>query len=108
MRPIVPAGRVVGLDVARCLALIGMIATHALVAVDEDGVTFVQQLAGGRASALFAVLAGVSLALMTGGSSPVRGREREAAAGGLVVRALIVAGIGMALGGLGSGIAIIL
>ena len=108
MRPIVPVGRVVGLDVARCLALIGMIATHALVAVDEDGVTFVQQLAGGRASALFAVLAGVSLALMTGGSSPVRGREREAAAGGLVVRALIVAGIGMALGGLGSGIAIIL
>lgn len=108
MRPIVPAGRVVGLDMARCLALIGMIATHALVAVDEDGVTFVQQLAGGRASALFAVLAGVSLALMTGGSTPLRGREREAAAGGLVVRALIVAGIGMALGGLGSGIAIIL
>jgi uncharacterized membrane protein len=108
MRAIVPPGRVVGLDVARCLALVGMIATHALVAVDEDGVTFVQQLAGGRASALFAVLAGVSLALMTGGSSPVKGREREAAAGGMVVRALIVAGIGMALGGLGSGIAIIL
>lgn len=108
MNPIIAPGRIVGLDVARCVALVGMIATHVLVAVDEDGVTFVQQLAGGRASALFALLAGVSLALMTGGASPVRGREREAVVGGLIVRALVVAAIGMALGDLGSGIAVIL
>ncbi len=103
-----PATRIVGLDIARCLALVGMFATHALVAVDEDGVTFVQQLAGGRASALFAVLAGVSLALMTGGAKPLRGREREAVSAGLVVRAIIVAVIGMLLGDLDSGIAVIL
>ena len=108
MKPIIPPGRIVGLDVARCLALVGMIATHALVPVGEDGVTLVQQLAGGRSSALFALLAGVSLALMTGRTSPVAGREREAVSGGLIVRALIVAAIGMALGDLGSGIAVIL
>lgn len=100
--------RIVGLDVARCVALLGMIATHTLVAVDEDGVTFVQQLAGGRSSALFALLAGVSISLMTGRSSPVAGRERRAAAGGLMVRALVVAAIGLVLGSLGSGIAVIL
>jgi uncharacterized membrane protein len=100
--------RVVGLDVARCLALVGMIATHTLVAVDLDGVRLPQQLAGGRASALFAVLAGVSLALMTGGPRPVRGREREARSAGLLVRALIIGAVGLALGELDSGIAVIL
>ena len=52
---------------ARCLALLGMMATHVLRETDPDGtISFSQALAGGRASALFAVLAGVSLALMTG------------------------------------------
>jgi hypothetical protein len=51
MTQIVPAGRVVGLDVARCVALVGMIATHVLDRTGDDGtITFVQQLAGGRAS----------------------------------------------------------
>ena len=100
--------RIIGLDVVRCLALVGMIATHTLVAVDLDGVRLPQQIAGGRASALFAVLAGVSLALMTGGTKPVTGPEREARTGGLIVRALIIATIGLLLGDLGSGIAVIL
>ena len=66
-------GRLVGLDVARCLALLGMVATHVLDARTPAGdLTTAQWLAGGRASALFAVLAGVSLALMT--SAPLRGR----------------------------------
>ena len=108
MRPIVAPGRVVGLDMARCLALIGMMATHVLAGNDENGVTFVQQLAGGRASALFAVLAGVSLALMSGRSTPLRGRELAAASAGLAVRAVLIATIGFALGDLQTGIAIIL
>ena len=74
--------RLVGVDVARCLALLGMVATHVLAERDPDGsLTTAQWLAGGRASALFAVLAGVSLALMTGRSTPVRGPERVAAPG---------------------------
>ena len=109
MLPSSPARRVVGLDVARCLALLGMIATHTLVSRDAEGdVTWVQQLAGGRSSALFAVLAGVSIALMTGRTAPVRGRDRRSAAAGLTVRALIIAAIGLVLELLGSGIAVIL
>lgn len=101
--------RIVGLDVARCLALLGMVATHLVDTRGPGGeLTFAHALAGGRASALFAVLAGVSLALMTGGREPVVGRERWAVSGGLLVRALLIALLGLALGGLGSGIAVIL
>jgi uncharacterized membrane protein len=107
--PIVSPGRVVGVDVARYFALVGMIATHALVASTPDGgATTVQQIAGGRASALFAVLAGVSMALMSGGRTPVTGRARSGVAAGLAVRALIVFGIGLFLGSLETTIAIIL
>ncbi len=107
--PLVPPGRVVGLDVARCLALVGMIATHVLATVGEDGgVTWPHQVAGGRASALFAVLAGVSLALMSGRQVPVRGRARVAVSAGLATRALLIALVGLALGGLETNIAVIL
>jgi uncharacterized membrane protein len=108
VRPIVSAGRVVGLDVARALALIGMMATHILPDFDEDGVTFSQQLAGGRASALFAVLAGTSIALMSGRRTPQHGRQRAATSAGLATRALLIAAIGLLLGELDSGIAVIL
>jgi uncharacterized membrane protein len=105
----VPDGRIIGLDVARCVALVGMIATHSLSSTDQDGgVTVVQQVAGGRASALFAVLAGVSLALMSGRDTPVRGREARAVSAGLAVRALLVAALGLVLGSLESGVLVIL
>jgi len=87
-----------------------MMATHILPTF-EDGtteLTFAQSVAGGRASALFAVLAGVSLALTTGRTIPVRGREFVAAAAGVAVRAILIAGIGLAIGKPDSGIAVIL
>jgi len=103
------ADRLVGLDVARCLALLGMVATHVLDPRSPDGtVAPLQWLAGGRASALFAVLAGVSLALMTGRRVPVRGSERALRSAGLALRALLVAAVGLALGELETGIAVIL
>ena len=44
-------GRLVGLDVARCLALLGMVATHVLDERTPGGdLTTAQWLAGGRAS----------------------------------------------------------
>lgn len=102
-------GRLVGLDVARCLALLGMVATHVLPGTDPDGaLTTTQWLAGGRASALFAVLLGVSLALVSGGSRPHRGRLLARDAAGLVVRAVLVAGLGLLLGMLETGVAVIL
>lgn len=86
-----------------------MIATHTL---DHPGVGEDRPLwhwaTSGRSSALFAVLAGVSLALMTGGPDPVRGPERAQGAVRLVVRALLIAGVGLWLGGLDSGLAVIL
>jgi hypothetical protein len=95
--------------VARCLALLGMVATHVLVARDPDGtLSLGQALAGGRASALFAVLAGVSIALVTGRDRPLAGRARARASVGLLVRALLVAGLGLLLGMVDSGIAVIL
>ncbi|WP_244929693.1 heparan-alpha-glucosaminide N-acetyltransferase domain-containing protein [Nocardioides sp. W7] len=101
--------RIVGLDVARCLALLGMVATHVLDERGPDGgLSAGQWLAGGRASALFAVLAGVTLALTTGGRTPVVGRERLARTAAIVVRALLVALLGMALALADSGIAVIL
>ena len=100
-------GRLVGLDVARCLALLGMVATHVLDARTPAGdLTTAQWLAGGRASALFAVLAGVSLGLMT--RAPLRGRALAWRSAGIVGRALLIALLGLLLGGLDTGIAIIL
>jgi uncharacterized membrane protein len=99
--------RLVGLDVARCLALLGMVATHVLDARTPGGdLATGQWLAGGRASALFAVLAGVSLGLMT--RAPLRGRALAWRSAGIVGRALLIALLGLLLGGLDTGIAIIL
>ena len=101
--------RLVGVDVARCLALLGMIATHLVDERDPDGsLSALQWLAGGRASALFAVLAGVSLALVTGRRTPVRGTVRARASGAIAVRALSLVLLGLVLGELDTGIAIIL
>jgi uncharacterized membrane protein len=106
--PEVPPRRIVGVDVARALALVGMMATHIVPGRVGNDVTVVQQLAGGRASALFAVLAGVSVALVTGRTTPLRGRDRYAASVRLVVRALLVFGLGLLLGALPTWIAVIL
>ena len=102
--------RVVGIDIARALALVGMMAVHILPAFDHgtDDLTLAHHVAGGRASALFAVLAGVSLALTTGRTLPVRGRPFVGAAVGVAVRAALIALLGLALGELDSGIAVIL
>ncbi|MFC5727784.1 MULTISPECIES: heparan-alpha-glucosaminide N-acetyltransferase domain-containing protein [Nocardioides] len=106
---LVRPGRLVGIDVARAIALVGMIATHVLDGRTATGeLTFVQELAGGRASALFAVLAGVSLALLSGGTEPFRDREPARTVLGLAARAVLIALIGLALGELETGLAIIL
>jgi uncharacterized membrane protein len=101
--------RLVGLDVARALALLGMVATHVLAPADPSGeISWTQDLAGGRASALFAVLAGVSLALLSGRQTPPTGRARWVAMRALAVRALLIAAIGLTIGMLDSGLAVIL
>lgn len=86
-----------------------MVATHVLAERTPSGeLAFGHWLAGGRASALFATLAGVTLALMTGGRRPVRGRERGRRSVALAGRAVLIAFLGLALGALDTGIAVIL
>lgn len=100
--------RLVGVDVARCLALLGMMATHILPSMRGGDVTTMQQLAGGRASALFAVLAGLSLVLVAGTRAPLRGRRWLGMQAGTFVRALLIGAIGLGLGALETNIAVIL
>ncbi|GAA3233687.1 hypothetical protein GCM10017691_29510 [Pseudonocardia petroleophila] len=96
-----------------------MFATHTLPLVDPGGSASLTGLvAHGRSSALFAVLAGVGIALSTRGLQDPAGRDDagrddagrdHAAAGvGLLVRALLVGLLGLALAGLGPPIAVIL
>ncbi len=111
--PAPPAGRrdrrLVGVDATRGLALLGMMAVHVLPAVAPDGgATTAHLIAGGRSAATFAVLAGVGLALLTGGTQPPGGRSYAGAAAGLVVRALAIAAVGLYLGSADSGLAVIL
>ena len=88
-----------------------MMATHVLPTLTADqqltptwvGLTF-----SGRASALFAVLAGIGLALSTGKQQPLEGSDLRAARRGIALRALVVAAVGLSLGGLEVNIAIIL
>jgi uncharacterized membrane protein len=100
--------RIVGVDVARCLALLGMMATHILPGVVDGEVPLAHQVAAGRSSALFAVLAGVSLVLVTGSRTPVRGTAWRAAYAALATRAGVIGLVGLLLGEVRSGIAVIL
>jgi uncharacterized membrane protein len=87
------SGRVVGVDVARGLALLGMAATHIFPSYTPDGdVHPAYLIAAGRASALFAVLAGVSLSLVVARRPLVRQVQVATA-----VRAVLLLVLGLAL-----------
>lgn len=102
-------GRLLGVDAARALALIGMMSVHLLPGTDPDGSASTAYLiSSGRASALFAVLAGVGLALANGGTEPPAGKARLAAAAGIAGRAILLGLLGLFLGDLDSGVAVIL
>lgn len=90
--------RIVGVDAARGLALTGMVAIHVLPAIGEDGgPTLVWTVGAGVAAALFSFLAGVSLALSTGGSKPFRGSALNGARIGTAVRAALLIVLGLLL-----------
>ncbi|MGQ1837320.1 heparan-alpha-glucosaminide N-acetyltransferase domain-containing protein [Kocuria turfanensis] len=95
-----PSRRLAGVDAARGLALVGMIAVHTLPWFDEETgePTLSWVLFGGHSSALFATLAGVSLAFTTGGRTPHTGRRRTASRWAQAGRAGIIALVGFLLG----------
>lgn len=68
------AGRIAALDIARGLAILGMFVAH--VGPDRGGLPgWLMAVADGRSSILFATLAGVSLAILTGRNVPFGGVE---------------------------------
>lgn len=102
--------RLTGIDVARGLAVLGMVTAH--VGPDAPGrdsaADRVLELADGRSSALFVVLAGLSLALMSGGPSPTSGRDLRRTRVRVVARAVVVLVVGLLLETLDTPILVIL
>ncbi|MEV3908620.1 DUF418 domain-containing protein [Streptomyces canus] len=91
-------GRLIGLDLARGLAVFGMYAVHVGPAPDQGGVIgFLMELAQGRSSALFAVLAGFAVALITGRRTPKTGQAGRQAVAKVIIRAVILLALGTAL-----------
>lgn len=92
-------GRLIGVDLARGLAVLGMLAAHLLDTEDlvaRDPSSWLD-VVNGRSSILFAVLAGVSIALVTGGPRPLEGPRRARAAARLALRGALLWVIGMLL-----------
>lgn len=107
----VASTRLAGIDAARGLALLGMMATHLMPTFESDAAmtpTWIGLTFSGRAAALFAVLAGIGLALSTGKQRPLEGSALAAARRGIALRALVIAVVGLALGGLEVNVAVIL
>ncbi|MBO3084805.1 heparan-alpha-glucosaminide N-acetyltransferase domain-containing protein [Cellulomonas fengjieae] len=101
--------RIVGIDVARGLAVLGMMTAH--VGPDDHGPVppgGFAQLADGRPASLFVVLAGVSLALLSGGTRPVTGIRLVQARMRILVRALLLFALGALLVLLATPVAVIL
>lgn len=88
--------RLTGLDLARGVAVLGMYAAH-LGPSSGEGLNALFMVFDGRSAALFAVLAGVSLALMSGGREPRSGIAGTRVAMRVGVRAplLVLFGLGL-------------
>lgn len=105
------APRVVALDIARGIAVLGMAAAHTAALPAElrwDHPATWAGLVNGRSSLLFALLAGISIAIMTGRTRIPTGAELAHARLRLVARGLVIFAIGLALELLGTSIAVIL
>ncbi|UWM50692.1 DUF418 domain-containing protein [Streptomyces carpaticus] len=95
----VSLGRLVGLDVARALAVFGMYIVHigpALSATDGVG-SWVRYLADGHSSVLFATLAGFSLMLIAGRREPKTGLAGRQAKARIAIRAVVLLVLGTVL-----------
>ncbi|WP_298582605.1 heparan-alpha-glucosaminide N-acetyltransferase domain-containing protein [uncultured Kocuria sp.] len=95
-----PGRRLLGVDAARGLALFGMVAVHTLPSWDEQtgAANLSWTLFAGHSAALFATLAGVSLAFASGGRTPRTGRRMTATRWALAGRAGVIALVGFLLG----------
>ncbi|WP_017536837.1 heparan-alpha-glucosaminide N-acetyltransferase domain-containing protein [Nocardiopsis halophila] len=107
--------RIAGVDAARALAVFGMLTVHLGVGslglaglLGQEAADTFHGLARGRSSALFAFLAGLSLALMTGRTRPLPGPDLRRPMARILVRAIVLALLGMFLDLLDAPVAVIL
>lgn len=90
--------RLVGVDVARFVALFGMLNIHFGVPFASGSVAaWFAQMSSGRATALFTFLAGVSMAMMSGRRTPLPGVALGRARVRIAVRAVLLLVLGIAL-----------
>lgn len=91
--------RIRGLDAARGLALIGMIIVHTMPRTDpaSGDLSLLHELFAGHSAALFGLLAGVSLALITGAADPHTGRRLRRDRVSIAIRAVLLLVLGMVL-----------
>lgn len=91
--------RFLGVDVARGVALFAMLAANIYDAVDENNnPTLAGMTVTGRSATMFVMVAGISIAFITGGRHPVQGQVRRATSVGIAVRALLIGALGLAIG----------
>ncbi|MCM3487113.1 heparan-alpha-glucosaminide N-acetyltransferase domain-containing protein [Kocuria rosea] len=91
-----------GIDAARGLALLGLLAVHLLPADDHEiqEPTWSGLFLSEAPVALLALLAGVGLAFDSGGRFPHRGRWLAADRMGMAVQAILMAAVGLGVGAL--------
>ncbi|QOD44529.1 heparan-alpha-glucosaminide N-acetyltransferase domain-containing protein [Clavibacter zhangzhiyongii] len=110
MSPARDPARLRGVDAARGLAVLGMMAAHVAVprvlALDDPASWLA--ITDGRSSILFATLAGVSIALMSGRDRPVEGSDLARARLRILVRAACLFLVGGLLASLETYVAVIL
>jgi uncharacterized membrane protein YeiB len=92
-------GRLIGLDLARALAVFGMYIVHIapMPSAGNNLGSWVYSLAEGRSSALFATLAGFSLMLIAGRLEPKTGLAGRQAKARIAIRAVILLALGTVL-----------
>ncbi|MET8760025.1 heparan-alpha-glucosaminide N-acetyltransferase domain-containing protein [Lentzea sp. NPDC004782] len=101
--------RLAGIDLARGLAVFGMFAAHVGPDPSEPGVVGgLMELASGRSSALFATLAGLSLAIISGRQEPATGQAGRQAVAKIVIRAVVLLLLGTAMTMTGTSVVVIL
>jgi uncharacterized membrane protein len=89
-------GRLVGVDLARALAVFGMFAVHVGPPVEDVGgfAGWLLGLTEGRSSILFATLAGFSLMLIAGHREPKTGLAGRQAKARIAIRAVVLLALG--------------
>ncbi|MEU2537925.1 heparan-alpha-glucosaminide N-acetyltransferase domain-containing protein [Streptomyces iakyrus] len=110
--PAAPLPRIVGLDVARGLAVIGMLAQH-FASLPPSPPSLFQPgswvgLVSGGSTILFAVIGGISIGIITGAARRLDGQQLLRARMKLLARAAVIFLLGAVLNAISPGVGVIL